>query len=330
MILRAADFSNIEGRVLAWLAGEEWKLEAFRDYDTFLLDEHGCRISDPKDPDKFLRKGPDLYKVAAGGILDKPATEVTKDERQKIGKVSELALGYQGGVGAMMTMSKGKIDFAGLFPMLSEKLPFYADGAREAYQQRGRGQGLSAEGWQAAEIIKLAWRGSNAKIAQMWKDVEEAAISAVAYPGSIQIVGKLKFRVSGSWLFMQLPSERCLAYAYPRLEDDVTPWGKEIKKLFFDGVDSITGKWGPQDTYGGKLVENATQAVARDVLAEALVRLDDLGWPIVLHVHDEAVTETRADFGSTEELERVMSVLPDWAEGLPVSAEGWSEERYRK
>jgi DNA polymerase bacteriophage-type len=309
-MLRAADFSNIEGRVLAWLAGEDWKLDAFRAFDR--------------------GEGADLYKVTAGNILDKPAAEVTKLERQNVGKVSELALGYQGGVGAMMTMSGGRVDFAGLYDMLAEKLPQFTEGAADAYVQRGQGVGLSAKGWQAAEIIKLAWRSTNPNIQRLWADMEAAAIAAVADPGGIYSAGRCRFRVSGSWLFMQLPSGRCLAYAYPRLTAGKTPWGKDIQKLKFMGVDSVTGKWGLQETYGGKLVENATQAVARDVLAEALVRLDDAGWPIVLHVHDEAVTETPVDFGSTEELEQRMSSLPVWAQDLPVSAEGWSEERYRK
>jgi len=309
-ILRAADFSNIEGRVLAWLAGEQWKLDAFAAYDR--------------------GDGEDLYKVTAGNILGKPAGDVTKLERQNIGKVSELALGYQGGVGAMMTMSKGKVDFAGMYTALAEKLPEEAESAAFAYEDRGRGAGLSAEGWQAAEIIKLAWRNTNPEIAQFWKDAEECAIAAVASPGVICTARKIRFCKSGSFLFMQLPSGRCLAYAYPRLTDDKTPWGKPIKKLRFMGVDSITKQWRLQETYGGKLVENATQAVARDILAHSMVALDDAGWDIVLHVHDEIVTETEPGFGSTEELESLMAARPAWLAGCPVSAEGWSESRYRK
>lgn len=309
-VLRAADFSNIEGRDLAWLAGEQWKLDAFAAFDR--------------------GEGEDLYKVTAGSILDKPAKEVTKPERQNIGKVSELALGYQGGVGAMMTMSKGKVPFHELYEMLADKMPDHAERAAEAYEQRGRGQGLSATGWQAAEIIKLAWRAKHPRIVQFWKDAEESAIAAVATPGSIWAAGKVKFRKVGSFLFMQLPSGRCLAYAYPSLADGMTPWGKPIQKLKFWGVDSLTKKWTQQETYGGKLVENATQAVARDKLADRLVWLDANGWEPVLHVHDEAVTETDPLFGSTEDLERVMSTMPAWAAGCPVAAAGWSEERYQK
>lgn len=309
-ILRAADFSNIEGRDLAWLAGEQWKLDAFAAFDR--------------------GEGEDLYKVTAGSILDKPAKAITKPERQNIGKVSELALGYQGGVGAMMTMSKGRVPFHEFYDMLAEKMPGHAEKAAEAYEQRGKGTGLSAAGWQAAEIIKLAWREKHPRIVQFWRDAEDSAIDAIANPGTIYRAGRLRFRVAGSFLFMQLPSGRCLAYPYPSLGDGETPWGKPIKKIRFWGVDSLTKKWRKQETYGGKLVENATQAAARDKLADRLVWLDRNGWEPVLHVHDEAVTETDPDFGSTEELEAIMSRMPAWAAGCPVSAEGWSEERYRK
>lgn len=329
-VLRAADFSNIEGRDLAWLAGEQWKLDAFAAYDRFLLDDKGQRIPNPKKRGAYLREGPELYEVTAGAILDKPAAEVTKEERQRVGKIAELALGYQGGVGALMTMSKGKVPFHELYDMLAGKMPDHAEKAAEAYEQRGRGQGLSATGWQAAEIIKLAWRANHPKIVQFWRDAEDAAIDAIANPGGIYAAGKIKFRKVGSFLFMQLPSGRCLAYAYPSLGDAETPWGKPIKKIRFWGVDSLTKKWSKQETYGGKLVENATQAAARDKLADRLVWLDRNGWDPVLHVHDEAVTETAPDFGSTEELERIMSTMPAWAAGCPVAAAGWSEERYRK
>lgn len=307
-VLRAADFSNIEGRVLAWLAGEQWKLDAFAAFDR--------------------KEGPDLYKVAAGAILDKPASEVTKAERQSIGKVSELALGYQGGVGAMQTMSGGRVDFAALYDMLAEKMPGYAERAAEAYEQRGGG--FNRRWWEAAEIVKLAWRGTNPAIASLWPDVETAAIHAIESPGLTFTARRLRFRKVGSFLFMQLPSGRCLAYPYPRLTDAETPWGAKVKKIVFMGADPVTKQWGLQDTYGGKLVENATQAVARDMLAHSMVALHRVGWPIVLHVHDEIVCETPEDFGSTEELEAIMSRKPEWLAGCPISAEGWSGERYRK
>lgn len=309
-MLRAADFSNIEGRNLAWLAGEQWKLDAFAAFDR--------------------GDGPDLYKVAAGAILEKPAAEVTKPERQNIGKVAELALGYQGGVGAMMTMSKGRVPFAEMHDSLAASMPEHADAARDAYEQRGRGAGLSRAGWVAAEIIKLAWRATNPAIVQFWRDMEAAAIDAVARPGAVTRAGRICFRVAGSFLFMQLPSKRCLAYPFPKLRGDVTPWGKSIQKLCFMGVDSRTHKWGPRETYGGALVENATQAVARDCLAFSLLTADAEGWDVVLHVHDEIVTETDPGFGSTAALEALMAQKPDWLHGCPISTAGWSEARYQK
>jgi len=229
-----------------------------------------------------------------------------------------------------MTMSKGKVPFHELLPLLTDKNPGHHDKAQDAYEQRGRGMGLSRDGWVAAEIIKLSWRQKNSMIASFWPAVEAAAIDAIAFPGQVTTCGKLAFRVAGSFLFMRLPSGRALAYPYPKLRDDETPWGKSIKKIEFMGVDGITKRWGRQETYGGKLVENATQAVARDLLAHSMLKLNEAGWPIVLHVHDEIVTETTLDFGSTERLENIMSDKPAWATGLPVAAAGWSEGRYQK
>lgn len=309
-ILHSADFSNIEGRVLAWLAGEQWKLDAFAAFDR--------------------GEGEDLYKVTAGGILDKPAGDVTKLERQNIGKVSELALGYQGGVGAMMTMSKGKVPFHELYDMLSGKLPDHAIAAADSYEQRGKSTGLVREGWIAAEIIKLGWREKHSATEALWHQLEDAAISAVADPGSVWTVGKLKFRMVGSFLFMQLPSGRCLSYVYPKLKWTTTPWGGRRQVLIFWGVDSITKQWKLQDTYGGKLSENATQAVARDMLAYSMEIVDGAEWPITMHVHDELVTETHCAMGSTEDIEDMMSVKPDWLSGCPIAASGWSAERYQK
>ena len=313
-VMRAGDFSNIEGRVLAWLAGEQWKLDAFAAYDR--------------------GEGEDLYKVTAGAILDKPAAEVTKPERQSVGKVSELALGYQGGVGAMATMSGGRVDFALLYDMLAAKMPDHAARAETSFKERGAG--YEARWWQAAEIIKLAWRERHPGIKSLWRSAGDAAMDAVRQPGSVQTVGKMAFRKAGSFLFMQLPSGRCLSYPYPRIERKKTPWLDDDEEPIYQDTVTFMGEapqsraWVRQTTYGGKLVENATQAVARDLLAHAMVTLDAAGWPIVLHVHDEIVCETPADFGSTEELERLMSSMPAWANGCPVSTEGWSGERYRK
>lgn len=278
--LNAGDFANIEGRVLCWLAGEEWKLQAFRDYDA--------------------GSGTDIYLLAASRIYNQPAGAFTKKspERQ-IGKVAELALGYQGGVGAFQTMA----------PNYGVKIPD-----------------------EQAEQIKVAWRALHPRIKQYWYDLENAAIEAVEYPGSILTVGpesaRVRFKKDGSFLWGLLPSGRALCYPYPELKQIMTPWGQEKYQLRYKTVEDQTKQWTFTDTYGGKLAENITQAVARDLLVEAMQRVDAAGLPIVLHVHDEIVTESSTD--TLDELVRLMRIVPHWAAGLPIAVEGWSGFRYRK
>lgn len=280
--LVAADFANIEGRVLAWLAGEEWKLEAFRAFDA--------------------GQGADLYKLAYARAYGLEPHDVTKDQRQ-VGKVMELALGYQGGVGAFQTMARGY-------------------GVRITDEQ--------------ADEIKTRWREAHPQTKQFWRTLERSAIAAVEQPGRVTKAGRILFRKAGSFLLARLPSGRSLCYPYPRTVEKRLPWNDENgepatgQALEYDGVDPVTKAWGPTDTYGGKLAENVTQAVARDVLAAALLRLEQHGYAIVMHVHDEIVAEIPENQGSVEEMERIMEETPAWAEGLPIATEGWRGKRYRK
>lgn len=274
--LVAMDFSAIEARVLAWLAGEEKVLEIFR--------THGK-----------------IYEHAASGIYRKPIEEVTKSERQ-IGKVAVLALGYQGGVGAFQSMARiygVKVDDA------------------------------------LADQIKTAWRESHPNIVQYWYDLERAAINAVEFGGVCKAGFKgreVAFRKSGSFLWCRLPSDRVLCYPYPVIKNIETPWGEMKPALHFMSVNGVTNKWEETGTYGGSLSENITQAVARDLLAQAMLRLEDNGFPVVMHVHDEAVVEIPAHAGDDvlRTAEQVMSEVPLWANGLPLAAEGWRAFRYRK
>ncbi|MBN8996132.1 MAG: hypothetical protein J0H94_12970, partial [Rhizobiales bacterium] len=298
----AADYSNIEGRVLAWMAGEEWKCEAFREYDRFLLDAEGEPIPDPKNKGDFLRAGPDPYKVAYGRSYGVQPEDVSDDQRQ-IGKVMELALGYQGGVGAFRTM--------------------------------GVNYGVDLPD-EEVEAIRDAWRAAHPRVKQFWYDLE-TGMKAVEEPGSTHYVaGRIVFRVSGSFLFMRLPSGRLLAYSYPEIRDKLMPWrdenDREVWKpsLSYMGINSYTRKWERCFAYGGLLAENATQATARDVMADAMPRLERAGYEVILTVHDEIVCECAEDHGSLEEMVGIMTALPEWAVGLPVAADGFEDVRYRK
>lgn len=267
----SSDLANIEGRFLAWLAGEEWKLRAFRDYDA--------------------GTGPDLYYVGASEVLGIPIDQVTADQRQAQGKVPELACGYQGAVGAFQSMA--------------------------------RIYGLEMSDARALEIVK-AWRKKNKNIVDLWYETERAAIRAAEQPGlRVEVAGgKLVFQRDGSWLRMRLPSGRCLCYPGVAVEDG---------KLTYMGVNQYTRKWERLHTYGGKIIENATQAGARDVLAHNMAEAEAAGFEIVLTVHDELVTET-IDSGqfTSQRLSDIMSTVPPWATGLPLAASGWEGTRYRK
>ena len=327
-ILRSSDFSNIEGRGVAWESGQEDKLDAFRAYDTLVLDEDGKPC--PNGKGDFLREGPDLYLVAASGIYNVPISEA--DAHRQIGKVAELALGYQGGPRAFAKMAKAygvriAQHYDGIWGMAAEE---FKDQALLAWDDRGRKTGMSREGWLASEVIKLAWRAKNWKIAGYWKEVEEAAINAVKHDGTIQIAGKVKFRKVGSFLFCLLPSGRALCYPYPRLKETETPWGGTREQLRFKAVDQFTKRWQEKAAYGGHLVENITQAIARDVMAEAMVRVENAGYNVVLTVHDEIITEDPVGFGSMDEFNELMMTMPTWAAGFPISVGGWEGQRYRK
>ena len=286
--LMAADFANIEGRVLAWLAGEQWKLDAFAKYDR--------------------KEGEDIYKLTAAKIYSVPAKEVNKDQRQ-IGKVAELACGYQGGVGAFQTMAKTyRVVVADVL----------------------------------ADQIKTAWREAHPHIVEYWYGLEDAAMCAVRHPGQAFVAGLqlhaggsndrcVVYLVKGSFLFCKLPSGRVLTYPYPKLKPIMTPWGEDKEQIHYMSVDGKTKKWQETHTYGGKLAENVTQAVSRDILADAIISVDNAGFPVIMHCHDEIVSEAkRSDNADYSKFIAAMSKQPSWASGLPVAVEGWRGLRYRK
>ena len=316
-----ADFSNIEGRVTAWLVGEEWKLDAFRAYDAGV--------------------GPDLYLVAAGKIFGLDPKEA-KPHRQ-IGKVAELALGYQGGANAFATMAKtyGLKIGEHYDTIWSVIPPAMREEIGEAWEDYGRLMRMEERSWKAAEAVKRPWRiahpklwhtyedGDFTRVGGFWVDIEQVAKNAIMFPGEAFQCGRLTFRMAGSFLCCRLPSNHVIFYAYPEIRLKKTPWGKEKDTIFYKGVDSYTKKWTWFSTYGGKLLENAVQAIARDILAYVMLLVDPK-YPIVMTSHDELVSETPKGFGSHAEYVELMSVRPDWLDAFPLSVAGWRGDRYRK
>jgi len=306
--LVVADLANIEGRVLAWLAGEEWKLQAFRDYDA--------------------GTGPDLYKLAYAKAFNIQPDAVGKDQRQ-IGKVKELMLGYEGGVGAYITgAATYKIDLEAMGEQAIDSIPQHvmneANSALAWTKLNKRPTfGLTDRAWLVCDSFKRLWRYSNPAIASFWKDLQEAAVLAVCRPGVTFECRGLKLRRDGAWLRIRLPSGRFLCYPSPQVDD--------AGKLSYMGINQYSRKWSRLKTYGGKLAENVTQAVARDVLATSMSAIEAAGFEIVLTVHDEIITEApdAPDYDS-DRLAQLMCDLPTWADGLPLAAAGFEAYRYRK
>lgn len=260
-----ADFSAIEARVIAWLAGESWRQEVFRNNG-------------------------DIYCASASQMFGVPVEKhgVNGELRQK-GKIAELALGYGGGVGAMISM--GAIDM-----------------------------GLAEEELQP---IVDSWRQSNPAIVKLWWDVHRCVIKAVK-DKQPQTYKCLTFEYQSGMLFVGLPSGRRLAYAKPSVYRN----DYDRDEIAYMGVDA-TKKWGKIDSYGPKFVENIIQAMSRDILAEAMARMEAAGYDIVMHVHDEAVIEAPRD-AVLEDACQIMSKAPDWTPGLILNAAGYECEFYQK
>lgn len=282
--LICSDYSAIEAVVLAALAGEEWRLEVFR--------THGK-----------------IYEMSAAKITGIPFEDFQRHKaetgdhhpmRKKVGKVAELASGYQGGYGAWLAFGADK--------HLAEQ--------------------------EIRDAIK-AWRKESPNIVDFWHGLEDAAVAAVQNPGQCYAYRGITYGVKGDVLYCQLLSGRKLCYHAPRLHPDVTPWGKQVLKLTYMGWNTDYKKgptgWLRLDTYGGKLCENVVQATARDILTHALVNVERAGYAVVLHVHDEIVSEVLAGTGSVEEFENIMATLPPWCADWPIKAAGgWRGSRYRK
>lgn len=347
-----ADYSGIEGAVIAWLADERWKLEAMQQI-----------IDDPKN-------NPDMYRQTAARILNLSIEVVGKKHwaRQAVGKVSELALGFQGGVSAFASMAAiYGVDLDALYGPVWDNAD---DEERERAEKRHASvskRGLEAssrmsrEAWIACEIIKRGWREQNSAISDSWHEAEAAVRQAIENPGMVTEAIRCRFVVRVGYLWTQLPSGRCLAYASPMLKSQVWAcvrlteggWSdpevmerEEAERLSakglckiegdtspgirFLGVDGTTKKWRRSALYGGLIVQNATQAAARDILVNGMRKAEAAGYPVIAHVYDEIIAEVPRGFGDLAEFERLICELPAWAEGLPLTAGGWRGKRYRK
>lgn len=321
--LVVADLSNIEGRVLAWLAGESWKLQAFRDFDTIL------GYDAKNEP---LRAGPDLYALAYAKSFGVTPESVMADKKaggnqRQVGKTMELALGFAGGVGAFVTFAAVyDIDLetlAGALDLMPAETVEEARGFLEWTRKQKRPDfGLSDRAFMACEGIKRLWRAAHPNTVALWAGLETATRNAVIHPGNTFACARVKCRVDGAWLRIQLPSGRALVYAAPKLDED---------GLSYMGVDQYTRQWRRLRTFGGKICENLTQATARDVMAANMPHIDKTGYQIVLSVHDELLTETPDNewFGPGA-LSAMMATPPKWALDLPLAAAGFESYRYRK
>lgn len=316
MDIVCADYSNIEGRKAAWLAGEEWKLEAFRAFDT--------------------GHGPDLYKVAAGGILGIPAEEVEKSLRDSLGKVSELALQFGGGVGAFLSMAAVyRVEIADYWGVIQDALPkAILSDTEEAWDSFGARSGTDKTTWLAAEAVKRAWRAKHPEIVQAWRDCEDGAVGALVSPGTIfsACQGRIKFvgkSLGGKpVLLMRLPSGRCIYYFNARVRDRSTPWGSVNQQVVFDKVEG--GRPLRSGTYGGDIFQSSVQGSARDIMAHGWLSTEKGGYLPLFSVHDELASEYPEGQADIHDYCARLCDPPPWAHGLPVTADGYISKRFRK
>lgn len=279
-VLIDADFSAIEARVISWLAGEQWRLDVFK--------THGK-----------------IYEASASQMFNVPIELIKKGNPEYAlrakGKVAELALGYQGSTGALISM--GALDMG----LAEDELP----------------------------DIVARWRAANPHIQSLWYDMENAATSVIQYggvyrmPHNIVLAREYDYNQKSYCLTITLPSGRSLYYINPEIAEN--RWGNP--SITYMGVEQTTRTWKRIETYGGKLVENCVQAIARDLLAEAIERLEAAGYPIVFHVHDEVVIDIKRfadDETMLREVTRLMSQPVAWAPGLPLNADGWVGDFFTK
>jgi len=309
--LIAADLANIEGRKMAWLAGEEWKLEAFRDYD--------------------MGVGPDLYKASIARsfgweIDDFDWTDEVAQWRQ-CGKVQELALQYYGGVGAYCSLAdtyhlKLEAMAAAAWPTLPYEVKLQATEDWHKAVKRNRTYGLEQRIWTVCQSLVLLWRAAHPATVKFWYALENAVFAAIRVPDHDITVGRVTVDRRGAWLRIRLPSGRYLCYPAAHLNE---------RDLSFVGINPYSRQWQRISTYSGKLAENIVQASSADILMDGLLEADAQGYEPELTIHDEILCETADDPHFTDKrLSEIMVSSSLWAGGLPLAAKGFTTKRYAK
>lgn len=313
----AADLSNIEGRMLSWVAGEAWKLAAFRAYDA--------------------GTGPDLYNVTANMIIGVDPWNVPKKVRNVFGKVPDLASGYQGGVAGYQNFARVYgVKMADHWDTIQKSVPpaiiakARANLAKPWARQQIIDLEISEIEWLASEACKLAWRAKHPATVTFWYALQRAAIAAIKLPGTVHTVTCLSITcqeyAGNKWLQILLPSGNRLCYFNPGLTED--------ESIFYYGMASdedTSGArvWTRCYTHGGKLTGNVCQTLARDVLAYAMPRIERAGYDLILTVHDEVVAEAPESLDEGP-MVRILATNPPWTAGLPLAAAGFSAPRYKK
>ena len=326
--LIASDYSNIQGRLCAWYSDQHDKLQAFAAYDA--------------------KTGPDLYNVAYGQVFAKPAHEVTDTERQ-VGKVIELSMGFEGGPAAFESMAKIyrvniEDQFEHIFKAigtsagLNGQFCIYEESER-AWDSYGHKSEMLQRKWLAAEMIKRVWRRENPAISQTWAALKDAAIEAVYQPDTTCWVNnKIAYRMHGEHLACRLPDGKVIWYLHPELRETELPWSTPDKpakavSLTYMRTNPTTKQWERTYTHGGKQMENICLGGERQLLAQAMQRLEARGdgyERIVLHTHDEVVIEMPIGQGSLAEMNAIMMDVQPWVAGCPIKSDGWEGHEYRK
>lgn len=342
-ILIGADNANVEGRMNAFLAGEAWKIDAFMAFDN--------------------GTGPDLYQMTYSRSFGMPVAEVGRGPRRQVGKVMELAYGFQGGVAAFLKMCDVYLvkPESIVKPVKESTPPEMWDKIASGYAGARDKCDLPEDQWTAIKITVVNWRTAHPSIKGSWRMLEDAALYAVDNPNvEVGIYGgRARYQSDGNYLYCQLPSGRVICYANPYIDfvktEEVNFFGvwqnveemlpHEVEEcraiglpfrsrgkntVFFWGVDGTTNQWVRSYLYGGHQCENIVQAASRCILDRQMFKVEAAGYPIVMHTHDDIIAEVRKGVGSVKHFEELMHIDDPWLVGFPQAVKGWAHERLIK